>query len=259
MRTDELDDPVDGSTTTACVECGSDVWISPESRKQLSKVGAMPLCGRCAVRVAQEADVTELSAGGMTQGQFDEIKEGLRAKHPGLMALLDQDERDNFEMMKATAVMAADAIPYDQVGAEFGSMCVMEDYEGMTYPPVPISDMLRGGVPEEVVAKQLLPACIQAAGAKVAFLGICAWKVSSRTPLTVAPSEHPDRQEKILIIEITADGVQRMSEAAVMRDGLSKPKLGEWRDSKSEPVESYGLFVDAIVPTLQLVRSLRGE
>ena len=56
MRVDELDDPVTDSTTTACVECGDDVWISAASRKQMRVKKAMPVCSRCAKRIAQEND-----------------------------------------------------------------------------------------------------------------------------------------------------------------------------------------------------------
>lgn len=245
MRVDELDDPVEGSTTTACVECGDDIWISAESRK----LGAMPVCSRCAERLASELMEGGAEIGMPSEGQIAEILQEI-GKLP--------DDMDTFETMKETARLAGEAMqnPDD----DWGSMCIMIDYDGMIFPPIPLSQMLRSGVPKDVIAKKLLPACVQAATAKRVILGLSSWTVAGESAQkydgSASLSEDPDRKEMVVLIDITADGVQQMSYAEIIRDGFSKPKLGEWHDSK-ETTGYDGLFVESLVPTLQLVRTLQ--
>ena len=256
MRVDELDDPVEESTTTACVECGCDIWISVASRKQMSKVGAMPLCSHCAVRVSQEADETKIVPGDLSNEQFEEVVKRLRETHPELVKIIEDEHSDNFEAMKATARMAS--MHMTKPDQDWGSLVVMEDFDGVTFPPIPLGEMLNGGIPKEMIAKKLLPACVQASCAKRVLLGLSSWTLTGQEVPDNPISEHPDREEALVIIDITADGVQRMSTAKIIRDGVSPPKLGEWHDSE-KPSGVDGLFVEALVPTLQLVRTLHAS
>lgn len=254
MRVDELDEPVEESTTTACVECGCDIWISRASRKKMNEVRAMPLCSHCAVRVTNEADQTELAPGDMTPEQFEEVAKHLREVYPELMKIVDDENSDNFEAIKATAVLASQHMT--DPSQDWGSMVVMEDYEGLTYPPIPLGEMLNAGLPKEVIAKKILPAMVQVSQAKNVYMGLSSWTLIGEGVPDSPISEHPDREEALVIIEITADGVQRMSSAKILRDGVSPPTLGEWHDSEA-PKGFDGLFIEALVPTLQLVRTLR--
>src|SRR5262245_31484532 len=116
LRTDEISDPVEGSTTTACVECGTDVWISAESRKVMHERKAMPLCSGCAVRVAGEREIemdTVAAESGLSQGQMDEIIGRLNkvAEERGQSSVIDAfmsdvEDTDIFETMKLTAITA---------------------------------------------------------------------------------------------------------------------------------------------------------
>lgn len=257
-RTDELDSPVEGSTTTACVDCGTDIWISGEGRKEMRERKAMPLCSRCALRMAKDphnnVKSEVLHAPGLSDAE-DAFMQRLQGVVQELESL-NKGELDIFEEMKVTARLAGEAMVHPE--DEWGSMAVIQDWEGVRYPAVPISDMLRKGVPKEIIARQLLPAMIQAAQGQIVCLGLSTWMVSGETPLPagVQPSEHPDKVEALLIIEMTADGVQRSASAVITRDNTSAPTLSDWNEL-TEQSESDGLFVEAIVPTLQLIRSLR--
>lgn len=254
MRADELTDPVEGSTTTACVECGGDIWISPASRTEMGKVGAMPVCARCAKRIAQEFQTETREFGAPSSEQFEEVinrlrRDGLGA---GIDALLDPD-LDNFEALKGTARLAAEAMPNAE--SDWGAMMVIEDYDGHTFPPVSLTDLMET-VPKELVGKQLIPGMAQASAAKRVFFGFSTWALTSETGIApeIDLSEHPDRTELLVLLEVTADGVEQVATAAITRDGVHPPTLGEWNDLK-KPKMTSGIFVDALVPTLQLVRS----
>jgi hypothetical protein len=251
---DELADPVTGSTTTACVECGDDIWISAASRKEMGRVGAMPLCSRCAVRIAADTPLGEF--GTPSEGQMKEVIEQLVELHPEWKpALAKAGNVDAFEALKITASMLTSVM--ETPDADWGLILVIESYDKTVYPPVPLSEMLGAGIPKEIVARQLIPAMLQAANARRAMLGLSSWTLSSEGPveLTGPISEHPDRKENLVLIEVTADGVQQVSFAEISRDGVSPPTLGEWQDIDS-PEQSDGLFVDALIPTLQLIRTL---
>lgn len=263
MRVDELDDPVDGSTTTACVECGDDIWISQASRKKMHAERAMPVCSTCAKRIQDETEEGLGDYGEMSPDQFQEAADHLRERavemgRPEWLAVLDDTDNklDAFEVLKATAAMSGEVM--ENPGDDWGSMIIMIDYEGTTYPPVPLSKMLQAGVPKETIAKQLLPGLVHAAQAERVLFGLSSWTVKGKTgeDLDVPPSEHPDRMEALVLLDITADGVQHMSSAEITRDGVGPPKLGEWHDSE-KPEKSDGLFVSVLVPSLQLVRTLR--
>ena len=257
-RVDELEGPVEGSTTTACVECGSDIWISAESRKEMVKRKAMPLCSGCALRLAKETNVSAETIHMPSLSVEEDAFMGRLQKIVEEMESLNKGELDIFEEMKVTAGLAGEAMQHPQ--DEWGSMAIIQDYEGVRYPAVPISAMLDKGMPKEILARQILPAMMQAAHAKVVCLGLSTWMVRSDKPIPegVMPSEHPDRIEAIFLIEMTADGVQRMATAEIVRDEISPPKLGEWREDVNQK-EADGLFVEAIVPTLQLIRTLQGK
>jgi hypothetical protein len=262
MRVDELDDPVTDSTTTACVECGDDVWISAASRKQMHVKKAMPVCSRCAKRIAQENDWEPADAGDISAEQFKEAEQHLRQKaielgHPEWITVLDdtENELDAFDVLKSTAAMSGEVM--ENPGDDWGSMIIMIDYEGMTHPPVPLSDMLKGGVPKDMIAQKLIPGLVFAAQAERVLFGMSSWTVKGKAAVELegAVSESPDRMEVLVLLDVTADGVQQMASADIFRDGISPPKLGEWQDLK--PEKSNGLFVDTLVPCLQLVRTLR--
>ena len=259
MRVADLDDPVEGSTTTACVECGVDIWISPESRKEMGKVGAMPLCAPCAKRIAQEVGGPH-EVHPLADGQVEEVFHKLRDKsdeHPEWLPLLNGEKVETFEALKLTAAMVSEGI--DEPGWDWGSIAVMEDYQEQVFPPIPIGDMMSHGIPKEIIARQLLPAMAQAAVAKKVIFGLSAWTLAddSGKELTVESlQDHPDSQERLVLLEITADGVQRLSTALITREG-DRVKLGEWHDTE-KPDATDGIFVAALVPTLQLIRTLQG-
>lgn len=258
-RVDELADPVDGSTTTCCVECASDIWISKESRREMGRQLAMPLCSRCAVRLSADSPPQEV--GMPSKGQMDEIVQQLVKDHPEWEDTINRvDTMDAFEGLKATANMVAATMTDPK--ADWGSLLVFEDYEGHVFPPVPVSEMLAAGIPKELLARQLFPAMAQAANAKRALFGLSSWSLETDKP--VDPStvgslqDHPDGKEILVLIDITANGVEQMSVAYILRDGISGPKLSEWRDI-DKPESSDGLFVDALIPTLQLIRTLQEQ
>lgn len=257
MRVDELDDPVENSTTTACVECGTDIWISPASRVEMGKVRAMPVCSRCAARIAKEEENVETRFSGeqLSDAQFDEIVGALRAKGLGDMvdAALDPGT-DHFETMKITSRLAGEAMT--EPDDDWGSVVLMEDAHGKILPPLPLKDLLEA-MPKQDVARRVLPSMAFACGATKVLFGISAWSLTTDDPDEIpvgSLTEHPDHTESLVLMEVTADGVQRLSRAAILRDGEQAPVLGEWHDSE-EPTKSNGLFVDALVPVLQLIRS----
>lgn len=250
VRVQDLETPVEGSTTTACVDCGCDIWISQESRKQLGQIGAMPLCEPCAKRMAEELPHDQVSIGSLTPGQASEIAIHLRNR--GWPELFGEDDLDLFEAMKQTARKAGEEMTGPDDG--WGSLVIMDDYNGMTYPPVPLSKMLREGVPKEVLARQLLPAIMQAANAKRVIFGL-----APKADGELSGQGEADLVKALVLIEVTADGVQRVEMADIERDGVSGPRLGDWRVIPVTADFKTGPFVDATVATLQLVRTLRTD
>lgn len=257
---DELDDPQEGSTQTACVDCGRSIWISPESRKEMYDEGAMPMCSHCGRKQAETRPVEhrgrvarEMGMEGM-RGPFDQMIEGMRQA----AANFTPPGTDVFEVLKSQAALAGQEMrrPSD----DWGSLVVMENFEGVTYPPLPLGKML-DVVPKEVIATQLLPALAYTAQAKRVIFGISSWSLAGEKdgpPLKIdGPiSEHPDRIERLVLIDVDADGVQRMAHADITRDGVGPPRLGEWHDTE-KPEASNGLFVDALVPALHAIRAAR--
>lgn len=252
VRVDELEDPVAGSTTTACVECGDDIWISVESRKQMYAERAMPLCSRCAKNIAQNPEI-----GSISEGQAAEILDvmvGKAAQNPRFQELLTRkDEVDPFEALKTTATVLGEVAG----NPDWGAMAVIVDYDGVVFPPVPIDAMLQSGMPIEILARQILPAIAQAGSAKRVLLGLSGFAIETTAPLSeFEVSKHPDRQETLVLMDLSADGIDQMCVAKIERNEDSKATLGEWMDIESP--RSDGLFVDALVPTLQLIRTLQG-
>lgn len=255
MRVTSMDDPVEGSTTTACVECGTDVWISAESRTEMYKVGAMPVCTECAERVAQQSKEPP-KVHGPSAGQFGEMLQGLKdsAERLGMRFPDSLESKDIFETMQETAKMAESEMksPKD----DWSSMVVMVNFDDIAFPPLPLGKMLSSGIPKEVIAKQLIPGLAYTAQAKRVLFGMSTWSLETEGP----PPEggiggHPDSKEKLCLIDVTADGVQRMAFADIIRDGVGPPRLGEWHDTE-RPEASDGLFVDALVPALQTIRTM---
>lgn len=279
----------EGWGQTACVECGCDVHLSPDAKRVMREHAAMPVCSACSIKMTAAAghiekvmpvgdwgddpelikqaeelyqEAAKLRSAGGPDIPVDRLLSALRTLQEGVM-----DGMDNFEAMKLTAAAAGEHMPPH---GEWGSICVIEDYEGNTFPPIPFGEVLSKGVPKEVVARQMIPAMIHAAAGKRVIFGISSWMVYQEPP---APGEklpefempesgtledHPDAKEALVIIDITADGVQQMASAVIERDGINPPKLGEWKDVPA-PAETDGLFVQAVIPVLQLIRSLRGE
>jgi transcription elongation factor Elf1 len=177
----ELAEPVEGSTTTACVDCGCDCWISQSSRKEMYAKGAMPLCGNCSIRIAKENPTVIKQADSYSpmgsRGQFDEIVQGLkdaakRFEGTSIPDWLKRDHRneDAFQVLKETATKAGEVM--HKPDEDWGSMVVMESFEGNVYPPLPLSKMLSVGVPKDVIAKQLIPGLAYTAQAKRVIFGI---------------------------------------------------------------------------------------
>ncbi len=255
---DELDDPSEGSTQTACVDCGRSIWISPESRAEMYEVGAMPMCHHCAEKQAETRPVevrgkvaTEM---GLTaRGQFDQLLGGLQQSARNFTPLAEGE--DVFEVLKEQAAMAGREMR--RPGDDWGSLVVMVDFKGLAYPPLPLGKMM-DVVPKEVIARQLIPALAYTAQAERVVFGFSSWTLENEDGIRAVPegpiSEHPDRKEKLVLIDVTADGVQRMSFADIVRDGVGPPRLGEWHDAET-PEASDGLFVDALVPALQGVKA----
>lgn len=271
---------------TACVECGRDVHLSPEARRIMREKSAMPVCGPCSVELATAngaylADVQavgEWSDGETKEEVVDLYRRAAEARREHDMlgqTLLERGASqedldrisaaadagmDNFDALKMTAEAACRALPPN---GELGSICIIENWEGDTLPPIPIGEMLGKGMPKQIIAHQLLPAMVHAAQGKRVLFGISSWIVKAKgqeieMPESGTLADHPSAQEALVLIDVTADGVVRMASTIMTRDGFNAPQLTEWEESP-EPSKSQGLFVEAIIPVLQLIRTLRGE
>lgn len=259
MRVEDLETPVEASTTTACVECGCDIWISAASRTHMGQVKAMPVCTQCAERIAKEEEnVKTQILGEPTEAQFDEIIQGLRDRGYGELvdAAMDPEQTDIFESMKITSRLAGKAMT--DPNEDWGSVAVLQDYDNRSLPPIPLGDMLQK-MPKEIIAKRVIPAMAITAEARAVYFGISTWTLKGVDPGDMPEgslTEHPDHEEALVLMEITADGVTRMATAKILRDGEHGPKLDDWHDVET-PEASSGVFVDMLVPTLQLIRSQR--
>jgi len=283
-RVDEIDEPIENSTTTACVECGCDIWISPESRKVMREKKAFPCCGPCALRLAGEhhteiRSVPGIDGTGLNAGQIQELEQALektREMHQFAESMgmsFDElknkaekiieagigEDTDHFEALKITARLAAKEMTNPE--QSWGSTVIMEDYDRRLSPPLPFEEMCEN-LGKEMVANNVLPSLALAVHAKRVIFALEAWGLQSETErieLTGPISEHPDKMEMLVLLDVRAVGVVKMSRAEIKRDGISPPSLSEWEDEEPESGKHGGLFVEALIPTLQLIKQLHDQ
>lgn len=263
VRADELTDEPENSSRTACVECGSDIWISDESRSKSAELKAMPVCSRCSLRLAETmpSEVQHLYGDGTVDDASSANLQDLARDINSLISDLqsgEEDDMDLFDRMKQTARLAGKSM--EKPGDDWGSIVIMENFDGALFPPIPLGAMLQQGLPKEMIANQLLPGLVVTSQARRVLMGISSWtltleKDADPHDLGMAVSAHPDREERLVLLDITADGVQQMTYAQIHRDGISGPTLGEWEDVETPDTE--GLFLDALLPALALVKTLR--
>jgi hypothetical protein len=197
-------------------------------------------------------EIAEKLTGASENFSLDELPADLLKEIQELSGL------DPFERLKRTATLAGStmATPQD----DWGSMVVMINHEGNILPPIPMSKMLEAGMPKELIAKQLLPGLVIASQAERVLMAINSWSLTGTAAevhdANGSISGHPDREERLVLLDITAEGVQRMSMAQILRDGINPPTLSEWTDAET-PEKSEGLFVDALLPALALVIATR--
>lgn len=124
---------------------------------------------------------------------------------------------------------------------------------------VPIHDFMDDEFKKDMLAEILMPAVIADVKATKAVMVFSAWtsKIAAESVRDgsgdyLPPSQQPDREEYVVIIEYTRDGVTRQAWGKIMRSETEIPRLGEWEEL---PVDRFeGRFVDPIVKALKGVK-----
>lgn len=136
----------------------------------------------------------------------------------------------------------------------------LQDDDGNVSGPIGLAEFMESQHSKDMLAETALPLVIRMFAARSIVMVLSIW--SARIPKEeateylagayVAPSERPDREEKLMLIELKAEGVTRHSFAPIIRHEDAPPTLGEWEEI--EGVDRFaGRFVDPLVAALKSV------
>jgi hypothetical protein len=158
-----------------------------------------------------------------------------------------QEHPDVFEYVKATAQSIGQE--FVDPDADWASVAFLET-AGHDVGIFPLDGLMNN---KDALAKFVFPKVIKETGAMSVTLLVSAWMVklaSGQEDTDVAPSEHPERQEALFLMQHDATGITRSACALIVRDGAKPPTLCPWEDTPSEG-QMDGRFVDSIVAALK--------
>ena len=125
---------------------------------------------------------------------------------------------------------------------------------------VPVYDFMDSDEKKDLLTHSILPAMISQFKATSVVILISAWVSAKATEsyeggggVYIPPSQQPDREERVLIVEYTREGITRQAWAPILRSETEVPQLGEWDDQATLGVD--GRFVAPIVKALKGVKA----
>lgn len=163
---------------------------------------------------------------------------------------------DLFEYVATSAQKMPDSV-FTEPDDDWTPVMFLEGKQGTTV--IPLHEYMNDDLSKNLLADVLLPMAIADFKATTAVMVVSTWisKTSSdllnETGEYIRPSQQPDREELVYIMEFTREGVQRQAHAEILRSETEVPRLGEWVDvTNVESVE--GRFAPPIVKALKGVR-----
>jgi hypothetical protein len=112
---------------------------------------------------------------------------------------------------------------------------------------------------KNLLANVILPAFIKGTRARTLVVVLSVWSAEVASPEELEPiryvpaSQRENREERLLIMEYTAEGIQRQAWARIIRHEDRPPELDEWEEMEAK---SYGgRFVDPVVDALKRVEA----
>lgn len=163
--------------------------------------------------------------------------------------------REELDLYQQIALRASE-IPktFTDPGDDWAPFAFLQLRDEDAIPTLPLGMFMESAGSKDVLAEIILPEAIKQLKAVRVILLLSVWTskmagASLATGQIVQPSECIDREEKVCIMEITADGVQRQAAAPIIRLADAPPKLGEWEDWPTASAE--GRFVTPLVGALR--------
>lgn len=126
---------------------------------------------------------------------------------------------------------------------------------------LPLEPFMGDDLSKEFCADVVMPTAIEVAKARKVVLVLSAWTAQvwceeELEPIRyIPPSQRENREEVLVVMEYTSEGVARHAMAPIIRHDDSPPELGDWWDDESElsPTDFDGRFVQPIVNALKEV------
>lgn len=168
---------------------------------------------------------------------------------------MEARELDLFEFVAMSARMLPNTV-FTEPDDDWTPVAFLDGPDGRT--TMPLVQFMGDEVSKDILTQSILPSVIQQFRATTVVMVISTWvsKASSElltdTGKYVPPSMQADREERVLIVEYTREGVTRQAWATIQRFPDKVPQLGEWDDEGAVGVG--GRFVDPIVKALKGVR-----
>lgn len=159
---------------------------------------------------------------------------------------------DLYESVCMIAMRMPKELPFKNPDDDWEPVLFMQDREE-NQSTIAMGPFMGDAADKQMLATVALPAMINMFEATRIVMVMSTWTadVPRETDLsTVQPSKLPNRIEKLLVMELDCNGVQRVAFAPILRDGVNPPSLGEWEPT--EGFESFvGRFVDPLVAALR--------
>jgi hypothetical protein len=121
---------------------------------------------------------------------------------------------------------------------------------------MPLHEFMGAEPMKDLLANALIPMTINEFKAVKIVMVLSVWSSEKSVQALkedkyVPPSQQDDREEHVLLVEMTREGVQRHSWAKIIRHKSKPPTLGEWNETTATGFD--GRFVDPLVKALKAV------
>lgn len=124
---------------------------------------------------------------------------------------------------------------------------------------LPLEQFMTDDNTKSILANLIMPAAIDHFQATKVVLVLSVWTAEVASPEElepiryVPPSQRENREEALLLLEYTRDGVTRQSMAPITRHEDTPPTLEDWDDLDEAPTGYEGRFIQPIIDALRQV------